>query len=78
MKDEMLKYAREDTHYLLYIYDVLRKELLESGTAKNPENPRTDLKAVIHRSSSLCLQAYEKPVTKDFKYSMTIANARGI
>ena len=26
--DEMMRYAREDTHYLLYIYDCLRKELL--------------------------------------------------
>jgi len=28
---EMLKYAREDTHYLLYVYDCLRKELIEEG-----------------------------------------------
>ena len=25
LSEEMLKYAREDTHYLLYIYDVIRK-----------------------------------------------------
>jgi exosome complex exonuclease RRP6 len=26
----MIRYAREDTHYLLYIYDCMRKELLHS------------------------------------------------
>lgn len=28
---DMLKYAREDTHYLLYIYDRMRADLLEAG-----------------------------------------------
>ena len=36
---EMLKYAREDTHYLLYIYDCLRKELIEKGIQQNSSNP---------------------------------------
>lgn len=27
----MLKYAREDTHYLLYIYDMMREALIEKG-----------------------------------------------
>ena len=31
LTQEMMKYAREDTHYLLYVYDCLRKELLEQG-----------------------------------------------
>lgn len=30
---EMMKYAREDTHYLLYIYDRMRSELIERGNA---------------------------------------------
>lgn len=28
---EMLKYAREDTHYLLYVHDVLRNQLIDLG-----------------------------------------------
>ena len=28
LSEEMLKYAREDTHYLLYVYDMLRLELI--------------------------------------------------
>jgi ribonuclease D len=35
----MLRYAREDTHYLLYVYDVLVKELVEKGLKANSQNP---------------------------------------
>lgn len=38
LTQEMLKYAREDTHYLLYIYDVMRNELIEKGTQLNSLN----------------------------------------
>ena len=39
LTEEMMKYAREDTHYLLYIYDCLRKELVERGLKTNSSNP---------------------------------------
>ena len=39
LTEEMMKYAREDTHYLLYIYDCLRKELIERGVKANSSNP---------------------------------------
>jgi exosome complex exonuclease RRP6 len=39
LTDEMLRYAREDTHYLLYIYDVIRQELISKGLQKNELNP---------------------------------------
>jgi len=31
LPDQMLQYARQDTHFLLYIYDCLRKELGQTG-----------------------------------------------
>lgn len=34
---EMLKYAREDTHYLLYIYDKVRQDLLQMGAKQSPK-----------------------------------------
>jgi exosome complex exonuclease RRP6 len=37
--DEMLRYAREDTHYLLYIYDMMVNELLDKGMQINSSNP---------------------------------------
>lgn len=53
---EMYKYAREDTHYLLYIYDNLRNELLDKGDATT----KNMLKSVYQRSTALCLNRYEK------------------
>lgn len=53
----MLHYAREDTHYLLYVYDKLRNELLSRGNAQH-----NLLHAVYTRSRDVCLQRYERPV----------------
>ena len=54
--DEMIKYAREDTHYLLYIYDLLKKELIEKGMKNNAANPFAYIKQVYHKSNALCLK----------------------
>jgi ribonuclease D len=40
----MLRYAREDTHYLLYIYDVMIQELIEKGMRANSQNPHQYLR----------------------------------
>jgi exosome complex exonuclease RRP6 len=50
LPDDMIHYARQDTHYLLYIYDVMKNELLEP-----PGNIDTLLK-IYNESSLLCLQ----------------------
>jgi len=44
---EMMLYARQDTHYLLYIYDRMRTELIEKSLAllRNPTAPATALYA---------------------------------
>ncbi|XP_031552004.1 exosome component 10-like [Actinia tenebrosa] len=54
---EMIQYAIEDTHYLLYIYDRLRNELIKSGNAQN-----NLLMSVYQRSKAVCLKKYEKPL----------------
>lgn len=46
---ELIKYAREDTHYLLYIYDKLKLELLEQGNNQN-----NLVVATIDRSTQVC------------------------
>lgn len=51
----MIKYAREDTHYLLYIYDLMKNELIQRGNQTN-----NLLLAVLNRSRDLCLKRYEK------------------
>ncbi|XP_065061459.1 exosome complex component 10-like [Rhopilema esculentum] len=57
LPDEMVKYAREDTHYLLYIYDKLRDILFEKA-----EGQSSLMKAVYQMSKKICLKVYEKPI----------------
>ncbi len=52
---ELIDYARSDTHYLLYIYDMLRNMLLEQST------PQADLMAhVLQGSKKEALQTYTR------------------
>ena len=61
LPEEMFYYARCDTHYLLYIYDMVRNELIESS---DPSNPNGDLvEWVTQKSKEVSLQRYEYPVT---------------
>ncbi|XP_070561163.1 exosome complex component 10-like [Ptychodera flava] len=57
LPEELVKYAREDTHYLLYIYDKMRNELIEKGNAQ-----KNLLRSVIERSTMVCLKKYQKPL----------------
>ena len=52
LTDEMTRYAREDTHYLLYIYDKLRIELAAAGVAAT---------VVWDKSGEVCAQTYRTP-----------------
>ncbi|TMW64847.1 hypothetical protein Poli38472_009014 [Pythium oligandrum] len=57
----MTKYAREDTRYLLYIYDQMKQELLQAS-----DNTRSSLLfEALQNSSKLCLQVYVKPRITD-------------
>lgn len=46
-----MQYARDDTHYLLYIYDKMREALWERGN----EQP-AQLRVVWQRSRDICLK----------------------
>ena len=46
----MLKYSREDTHYLLHIYDNIRYDLVQKGIQLNSKNPNSLLKQTLHKS----------------------------
>ncbi|KRZ21642.1 Exosome component 10 [Trichinella pseudospiralis] len=52
---KMLAYARSDSHYLLYCWDVLRNRLLDSGNEYNDL-----MMIVLKRSNDTCLQVYKK------------------
>ncbi|ETE69343.1 Exosome component 10, partial [Ophiophagus hannah] len=63
LPEEMVFYAREDTHYLLYIYDRVREALWEMAN----EQP-TQLQVVWQRSRGICLKKYTKPIFTDDSY----------
>uniref|UniRef100_M3YYC0 Exosome complex component 10 n=2 Tax=Mustela putorius furo TaxID=9669 RepID=M3YYC0_MUSPF len=63
LPEEMLHYARDDTHYLLYIYDKMRLELWERGN----EQP-VQLQVVWQRSRDICLKKFVKPIFTDESY----------
>lgn len=64
LPSEMLKYAREDTHYLLYIHDVMQQRL-KSMPSESGEVP---LFEVYKRSCDICLQIYEKELLTETSY----------
>ncbi|GAB2273458.1 hypothetical protein Dimus_008251 [Dionaea muscipula] len=66
---EMLRYARDDTHYLLYIYDLLRARLM----LEPPESEESDppLVEVYKRSYNICMQLYEKELLTEKSYLHT-------
>lgn len=49
LPNELIAYAREDTHYLLYIYDMMKNALLDAANGKT-----NLLMSVIQRSTELC------------------------
>jgi exosome complex exonuclease RRP6 len=64
---EMMKYAREDTHYLLNIYDKIRGEIV-SWSIRSGLNPIESLKSVLNQSRLICLKTYQKPELKTETY----------
>ena len=56
LTEEMLTYAREDSRNLLYIYDLMRNELIDSGNLQ-----KNLLLAAHERSNAICLKRFEKP-----------------
>ncbi|KAK6345114.1 exosome nuclease subunit [Orbilia javanica] len=52
---EMLNYARSDTHFLLYIYDNMRNELVGKTNASEEDKVET----VQNNSKETCLKTYD-------------------
>ena len=60
MSDELFDYARADTHFLLYIFDNMRNELLQKSDLANPEKDK--ISDVLEKSRETALQRYEHPI----------------
>lgn len=69
---EMARYAQEDTHYLLYIFDRLRNELLARST---PDLDR--VRAVLRRSEEVALKRYEIELYDEQAYTNLLSKYRG-
>ncbi|KAM8863986.1 exosome complex component 10 [Spinachia spinachia] len=63
LPEEMVQYARMDTHYLLYIYDCMRVQLLDSNYGK----PGL-LQSVWNKSKDISLKKYVKPIFTEDSY----------
>ncbi|XP_062504252.1 exosome complex component 10-like isoform X2 [Corticium candelabrum] len=61
LPEDMIEYARADTHYLLYVYDKMKNELIEKSLTVGSNL----LMAVIGNSKQVALQVYEKPLLND-------------
>ncbi|KAI4760921.1 hypothetical protein E4T52_15834 [Aureobasidium sp. EXF-3400] len=62
LPQEMFEYARSDTHFLLYIYDNMRNELIEKSDFSVPNHEKDKIHDVLTRSRDTALQRYEHPV----------------
>jgi ribonuclease D len=65
LSDELISYAREDTHYLLYIYDNLRNDLIKTNQ---------QLKLCFDKSKILCKKVYKKPIFYSKNYQNLCAH----
>ncbi|XP_063696904.1 LOW QUALITY PROTEIN: exosome complex component 10 homolog [Culicoides brevitarsis] len=57
LPEELIDYARQDTHYLLYIYDNMRNQLVRNSNEGN-----NLIRAVYQASTEICKKRYSKPV----------------
>ncbi|KAI7484792.1 hypothetical protein KC351_g4242 [Hortaea werneckii] len=62
LPQELFDYARSDTHYLLYIFDHLRNELITKSNFSKPNHEGDKIYDVLSRSSETALQVYEHPI----------------
>lgn len=56
LTEEMLYYARCDTHYLLYVYDILRNELVSRSDRTDPQ--KNLIEFTLQRSKEVSLDRY--------------------
>lgn len=59
----MFFYAMTDTHFLLYIFDNLRNELVERSNLANPEENRIEL--VLQKSKETSLLRFERHIYEE-------------
>ncbi|KAL1116675.1 hypothetical protein AAG570_005147 [Ranatra chinensis] len=66
LSEKAVIYAREDTHYLLYIYSRMTNELLKASN-----NNTNLLESVYQRSTETCKRKYTKPLLEEDSHMVT-------
>lgn len=59
LPQELFDYARSDTHYLLYIFDCMRNDLIQRSDFSAPNHDLDKIWDVLQKSSETALQRYE-------------------
>lgn len=62
LPQELFDYARSDTHFLLYIFDCMRNELIERSYFDAPDHEGDKIWDVLQKSTETALQRYEHPI----------------
>lgn len=57
LPEQLMKYAQQDTHYLLYIYDMMTNDLIKAANGQS-----NMVKTVFMDSKLICRKRYSKPV----------------
>jgi len=65
LPDELVMYARQDTHYLLYIYDMMKNALLDAANGQ-----KNLLHSVFQQSTEICKTRYEKPILREDSHTL--------
>ncbi|QDS71246.1 hypothetical protein FKW77_000195 [Venturia effusa] len=60
LSQDLFDYARSDTHFLLYIYDCMRNELIQSSNISVPDGDL--IQKVLEGSKAYQLQRYNVPI----------------
>ncbi|XP_055850996.1 exosome component 10 [Episyrphus balteatus] len=60
LPEELITYARQDTHNLIYIYERLTNDLLDLAN-----NQTNILRLIYQRSAEICKKRYKKPKIND-------------
>merc|ERR1719318_370543 len=68
---EMVFYARQDTRYLIYLYNRLKNELISKGNADS-----NLLHACLHQSNDICKKRFIKPVVLEDSHLELVRKAR--
>ena len=73
LPEPMFRYARDDTHYLLYIYDRMRNEAIARANGS-----KELIHAILTRSRDLCLQRYEKDLCTPTSFMELLSKFRAV